>query len=210
MGRGLQHARAEQQRAVADVERWSVAVAQGVAAVEAAERADVEDPSDLDAVGQAAARAQASLAAARRAQTRSVARLREARRAVLVAEARDEDAAAKSAERLSEEHAAKVRALVGQLLEIDGVTYVPEVDDGVPEWQREPRPVAVSRGAVLGVEARRRRVRAGVLRHVAGQGRLPNDAEWRELGVMTWVEDPHGLGMVPESVTEYLAALAGV
>lgn len=210
MSRGLDKARADLAKAHRDVEKWATALADADAAVRAAEAVDVDDPADLDQVGAQAARAHANAAAARRAHARAAANLAEARRVVLLAEADDEDAAAKTADKVAASHAAKVRLLVSQLRDLDGVTYAPERPDEVDPFVRESPARPIPRGVLLEREAYVHRARAACLRHVAEHGRMPNHGEWQAYGVLAWQEDPATAGMVPGSVGDFLAALAGV
>lgn len=210
MSKGLERARAELVRAEADAEKWARAVADAEAAVAEAERADVDDPADLDDVGQAAARAHANAGAARRALSRALARLAEARCLPLLAEADDEDDAARAAEKTAAAHRAKVDALLSQLRTLEGVTYSPGTEDDRKPLApgEDSRRVDTPRGVLLEREAWRHRVRAGVLRHVAEHERMPNGREWDALGLVSWLEDPHAAGVVPESVAGFLATVA--
>lgn len=208
MSRDLDRARSDLATILADVEKWKASLATAEADLTAAENVDGLTPADLDGAGEAAVRAAGKAAAARRALTVARGRVLPARRAVLLAEAADEDAAGVAASKVSTAHARKARLLLAQLRDLDGVDYVPKPADDTPTWVRDTEPAGVPRGVLLERAAWAHRVRAGVLRHVVEHGRMPDALEWASLDVVTWLSDPAAQGVIPESVGEYLAAVA--
>lgn len=213
MSRSLNRARSEVDAAVRDRDRWAKVAVDAESAAAAAAAVDVTDPSELDAVGDAAVRTAGKAVAARRALAKAEQRLADARRAALLAEAADE---ASDADTFDREHSAlrgKVTALLDQLEALDGVRYEPVTAEGTYDQRRHGPPTsqvfAMRRLDVLAADARLHRVRAAVLRATAATGCVPGFHH--ELDVQfdgVWGSSLIELDAIPDTARAYVAAMS--
>lgn len=207
MSRATDKALAEVGRTAEELVRWTAAVASAEEAAADAEAAVVSDPSELDAAGDAAVRATARAAAARRGYAQATVRLADARRRALLAEASDEEDAARAARRTYTAHTRKVTALREQLEELDGVAYGPRQE------RLEATDVAVvqrvSKGSLLFAVVRFHETRAAVLRYTVEHGRVPVLASDLRGAVSFDVRaDALDGDQVPDTAREYVATAA--
>lgn len=208
MSRAADKALAEVTRAAEELVRWATAVREAEEAAADAEAAVVTDPSELDAVGDTAVRATARAAAARRGYAQAAVRLADARRRALLAEADDEEDAARRAQRAYDDHARKVATLREQLEALDGVAYWP------PAERLEGNAVAlvlrVSRSSALYAVVMLHETRAAVLRYTTEHGRVPAlGLDLRGAVSFHVAADALTGDQVPDAARAYAAALAG-
>ncbi|PTU55372.1 hypothetical protein DBB34_14545 [Sphaerisporangium cinnabarinum] len=141
MSRALDNARKAVEKAAADVARWDgkafEATSQKAALESSAGDALLDDPTAEDRIGRDLDRLTSQIRTSNTAAETARRRLANARTAALLAEADDEDAAAKIAAKELEKHTARVNELVKQLEELDGVHYEAQTAELAMERWRE-------------------------------------------------------------------------
>jgi len=127
MSRALDNARKAVEKAAADVAKWEgkafEATSQKAALESSAGDALLDDPTAEDRIGRDIDRLASQIRTSNTAAETARRRLADARTAALLAEADDEDAAAKAAAKELEKHMARVNDLLKQLETLDGVPY---------------------------------------------------------------------------------------
>lgn len=159
MSRSLDNARKAVEKAAADVAKWEgkafEATSEKAALESSAGDALLDDPTAEDRIGRDIDRLASQIRTSNTAAATARRRLADARTAALLAEADDEDAAAKSAAKELEKHTARVTDLVKQLETLDGVPYEAQTAElAIEQWretllpreQLEPTPTPVVMG----------------------------------------------------------------
>lgn len=203
MSRVLSRALAEVEAAQRDRDRWARVVVESEQAAENAAAVDVTDPSELDAVGDAAVRAAGKVGAAQRAFATAERRLADARRSALVAEASDEDEQAVAAQKGLAGHRSKLDALLRQLRDLDGVDYEPKLIWTFDNKSVEPPTNSTRMTWTVHVH----RTRAAVLRYAVENGRAPSFGHEVGVGFDMGGHNLLGPDLMPETVSAFVAAL---